>query len=466
MSKFRPLCIKTDSYKASHYLQFPAGTTKAFYYIEPRIENTAVTMFGLQYIIKEHLLAVPTVEDVEEAAEFWKGHGEPFNREGWLKIVEMGYIPLKIRAVPEGIEMPSKRIMVSVESTGDEFFWVAGWVETLLMHLWYPTTVATRSKQMRKIVNRYLDKTGDPSVLPFKIHDFGYRGCTCQEQAEIGGMAHLATGAMGTDTVAGILCARDYYGPRNGMFAFSIPAAEHSTIGAWLKVNEFDAFRNMIKQFGDGPLFAVVSDTYDLKNAVQNGWCGELRAEVAEMNSVLVVRPDSGEPTEEVVKVAQWLEEGFGATMNAKGYKVLNKVAIIHGDGMNGPAEVEAVYKALTEAGYSADNLAICIGAGLLQRVNRDTFKFAMKCSAVEVNGEWRDVFKSPVDAPWKASKKGRFTVNKCFVEQPLNEVNSSFDLMMTVFENGKLFVDMTFDDVRANSWTPYDTLVDLLKER
>ena len=456
MARKRPLCNKTDSYKASHFLQWMETVRRSFYYLAPRLVDAEVMTLGYRYVIKEHLMEVPTAKEVYAAAKFWKAHGEPFNLKGWLKIVELGYLPVEIKAVPEGMSIPSNKVMVTMESTMDGFAWLPGWIETLMLQMWYPSTVATRSKEMRKIIYKYLVLSGDTAGLGFKLHDFGYRGVTCQEQAEIGGMAHLATGAMGTDTACAILLAQEIYGS-DEMFAFSIPAAEHSTIGNWLRDGETKAFKNMIKQFGEGAMFAVVSDTYDLEDAVKNKWCGELKADVEAMNATLIVRPDSGDPCDEVVKVAQWLEAGFGTTMNEKGYKVLNNVAIIHGDSINGASDVEAVYKALTDAGFSADNLALGAGGGLLQKMNRDTKKWAAKCSAALIGDKWEDVYKCPVDAPWKASKKGRLTLTRDFEEVLVEDCAPEDELLVVVFRNGVEYNELTFPQVRANAWNEKD---------
>jgi nicotinamide phosphoribosyltransferase len=346
--------------------------------------------------------------------------------------------------------------MISITNTLPGFHWLCGWVETLFVQVWYPITVATRSKRFRKVIYDYLVKTGDPAGLDFKLHDFGYRGCTCQEQAEIGSMAHLATGAMGTDTAVGIMRARESYFT-DAMLAFSIPAAEHSTIGSWGKDGEERAFRNMLEQFGGGQLVAVVSDTYDLENAVKNMWCDSLKFNVENMNAMLVIRPDSGEPQEEVLAVARWIDEAYGSVVNEKGYKVLNNVRIIHGDQMDDEQSFHNVLSVLTEAGFSADNVAFGMGGGLLQKVNRDTFKFAMKCSAVKVNGEWRDVFKDPVGAPWKRSKKGRFTLTKDFKEVLLEEVSDGWELMEVLYRDGELVNYSTFEQVRKRSWNVFD---------
>lgn len=462
----RSLAVKTDSYKVSHWLQWLKKAKRSFYYYAPRVEDRELMAIGYRYIIKEHLMDVPTVADIEFADKFWTAHGEPFNKKGWLEINKLGYLPIEIKAVPEGMSIPSNKIMLTIKSTIDDFEWLPGWVETLMLQMWYGSTVASKSKRMRIAAYRALVRSGDVAGLAFKIHNFGYRACTCQEQAEVGDMCHLATGAMGTDTAVGVLLAQDVYGS-DEMFAFSIPASEHSTIGSWLRDDETKAFKNMIRQFGDGAMFACVSDTYNIEEAIKTKWCGTLKADVVAMNATLIVRPDSGDPCEEVVKVATWLEEGYGATMNDKGYKVLNHVAIIHGDSVNDEYDVERIFNALMDAGYSADNLALGAGGGLQQKdINRDTDKWAAKCSGVlyeEEDGSrvWYDVYKDPIDAPWKASKKGRLTLTKNFEEVRVEDIADPKDeLLVVVFRNSVEYNELTFPEVRANAWNEKDMVV------
>jgi len=432
------IVYKTDSYKVSHWLQFPPNATKSFYYIESRGGSDSLMFFGLQAVLKKILSNVPTIQEVVEAKEFWAAHGLPyFNYEGWLKVARLGYFPLKIRAVEEGNIYKTKSVLVTVESTVDGFAWLPGWIETLLLQVWYPVTVASKINECKKVINKNLVLTGTPDDIDFKLHSFGYRGVSSDESAEIGGMAELVS-FKGTDTVAGIFGVEKYYdSPLMEMPGFSIPAAEHSTMTSWGKENEFEAYKNMLNQFAKpGALLAVVSDSYDLSNAVKNGWCGELKQQVIDSGACLVIRPDSGEPKEIVLRTIRELAEGFGYTVNSKGYKVLNTVRIIQGDSIDGPESIQAIYDVLVADGWSGDNLAFGMGGGSIQQVNRDTLKFAMKCSAIALNGEWQDVYKEPSDAPWKASRGGRL---------------DSPDLI-DIWEDGKFIKEYTFDEVRENA--------------
>lgn len=458
MSDFNIL-LDTDSYKASHWLQYPPGTTSMFSYIESRGGLYDQTVFfGLQYYIKRYLTQRITAEMVEEAKEFYAAHGEPFNYEGWMYIVNElgGKLPVRIRALPEGTVVPVKTALVTVESTDPKCFWVASWLETMLIRIWHPVNVATTSYNIKRVIRGFLDLTSENAEkeIPFKLHDFGSRGVSSQESAAIGGAAHLVN-FMGSDTVVGVLTANRYY--NTPMAAFSIPAAEHSTITSWTREREVDAYRNMLKQYGKpGALLAVVSDSYDLWEAIDKLWGGKLRQEVIDSGAVLVVRPDSGDPPTVVLKCLQMLDEKFGHTVNSKGFRVLNYVRVIQGDGIN----IDSITKILRtayKAGYSAENIAFGMGGALLQQHNRDTQKFAMKCSSVTINGEEVRVFKDPITDPGKRSKAGRLDVIRMFsgelatVSIPeLSMTQLPNTAMQTVFENGESLNETTFDEIRA----------------
>jgi nicotinamide phosphoribosyltransferase len=327
--------LNTDSYKASHWLQYPPGTSHVFSYVESRGGVHEHTLFfGLQYILKEYFTKLVTADDVALAAEVCAAHGVPFNREGWLHIVNAhaGRLPVRIRAAAEGTWVPVHNVLVTIENTDPACAWLTSFLETALLRVWYPTTVATNSWATRQLIARYLNETGDPAGLPFKLHDFGARGVSSLESALLGGMAHLVN-FMGTDTMSALLGARVYYG--EPMAGFSIPAAEHSTITAWGRDGEADAYRNMLRQFAKpGSLVAVVSDSYDLEHAVKALWGGELKQAVIDSGATVVIRPDSGEPTAIVLKTVQSLDEAYGSNVNAKGYKVLRHVRVIQGDGI------------------------------------------------------------------------------------------------------------------------------------
>lgn len=456
--------LKSDSYKVSHASQYPPNTTKIYSYLESRGGKFPSTLFfGIQYILKKHFEGIRiTREAIDQAEIFWQEHffGQKlFNRKGWEHIIDKhkGALPLLIKAVPEGTVVPVGNVLMTIENTDPECFWLTNYAETLLMQEWYPMTVATNSWNCKKIIKRYLEETqGDISSLPFKLHDFGFRGVATFEQAGIGGAAHLVN-FMGTDTVAGIITAMEYYGAK--MCGHSIPASEHSTITSWGKENEVKAFENMLDQYPEG-LVACVSDSYDIYQACDKLWGEILRDRVMGRNGTLVIRPDSGDPVKVNSKIIDILWNKFGGTFSSKGFKVLdNHVRVIQGDGIdiNTIEEILNMYK---NRGYSAENIAFGSGGGLLQKFDRDTQKFAIKCSYAEVNGKSIDVYKDPVTALGKVSKKGKLKLHESggsfMTISSANETKEMFngyaDALQVVFEDGELKNECTFDQVRERA--------------
>jgi nicotinamide phosphoribosyltransferase len=460
------LILNTDSYKISHWLQYPPGTEATFFYVESRGGRYDRTLFfGLQAILKEYLSRPVAAADIDAAAELLAVHGEPFNREGWRRIVDrhQGRLPVRIRAVAEGAVVPTHNVLMTVESTDPEAFWLPGYIETLLLRLWYPVTVATVSWHVRQAIRAALERSSDDpeGQIPFKLHDFGARGASSAETAGLGGAAHLVN-FLGTDTLSGVLAARAYYG--EPVAGFSIPAAEHSTITSWGRDREAEAYRNMLRQFAHpGGTVAVVSDSYDIYGAIRDLWGGALREEVIRSGATLVVRPDSGDPVEVVLRCLDLLGESFGVAVNGKGFKVLNHVRLIQGDGID-PETISVILDRVLAAGYSADNVAFGMGGGLLQKVNRDTQKFALKCSAARVGGRWVEVYKDPVTDAGKTSKRGRLTLLRHRGDGRYQTVALPADgaaltipegwdeALETVWENGALVRDWRFADIRARS--------------
>lgn len=449
------LLLDTDSYKASHFAQYPPGTTHQFSYIESRGGKYDETVFfGLQYLLKRYLARGITVADVFEAQEVFRAHGEPFNLEGWLYIAQKlgGKLPLRIRAVPEGTVVPTKNVLVTVENTDPLCAFVTSYFETMLMRLWYPVTVATRSYNAKKVIGKYLTQSADDlSGLPFKLHDFGSRGVSTREQAGLGGAAHLVN-FMGTDTVAALVLAANYY--NEPMAGFSIPAAEHSTITAWGKGGEVEAYRNMLRHFArPGSLVAVVSDSYDIYDAVERIWGGELRQEVIDSGATVVIRPDSGDPATVVRKLLYILDSKFGSKKNSKGFKVLNNVRVIQGDGMNDDSLVQ-VLEAVVGAGFSVENVAFGMGAGLLQKLDRDTQRFAYKCSAIRVaSGPSIPVQKAPVGDPTKWSKAGRLDLARKPDGSLYTRDFEGYDSeLRTVFFDGEVQANDSLADIRKRA--------------
>lgn len=452
-SLINSILFNTDSYKPSMFLQYPPNTTGVYSYIESRggkFNKTVV--FGIQGFIKKYLTKPITQAEIDAADEIWTAHGEPFNRAGWEYILKKhkGYLPLVIKAVPEGSVVPTGNVLVTVENTDKKVPWLTTWVETpLLRAIWYPTTVATQSRNIKEIIMHYLERSGDESTIDFKLHDFGSRGVSSLESASIGGAAHLVN-FKGSDTMAGILYAKEFYNA--GIAGFSIPASEHSTITSWGKENEVEAYRNMLKQFAKpGSLVAVVSDSYDIYNAAENLWGGELRQEVIDSGATVIIRPDSGDPLEVNVKLIKILAEKFGYTVNAKGFKVLNHVRIIQGDGVN-ESTIKAILGNFYLHGWSADNIAFGMGGALLQQLDRDTQKFAMKCSSAEINGKWVNVQKDPVTDSGKRSKAGRVTLYKDANGYRSGVEDWEPSALVEVYRDGKLYNEISFEEVRQNS--------------
>lgn len=463
-----PILI-TDSYKLSHFLQYPAGTTGVFSYAESRGGVFPETVFfGLQAFLKRYLTKPITMQDIDEAEQIARLHGFPdFNRPMWERIVKVygGKLPVVIKAVPEGTVLPTRNVLVTIENTDPECAALTSYLETgLLRGIWYTTTVATLSFTMKKIIRRYMDETADDDTIegamPFKLHDFGARGVSSGESAEMGGLAHLVN-FMGTDTIEALLAAYKFYNmdimSESGMPGFSIPAAEHSTITSWGRERERDAFANMLKAYGrPNSLLAVVSDSYDIYNACSQLWGEDLRQDVVDSGATVVVRPDSGHPPEVVVKCLQLLAEKFGTTTNSKGFMLLNNVRVIQGDGID-LEMLEEILRDVKAAGFSADNLAFGCGGGLLQKVNRDTQKFALKCSSMQIDGTWKDVYKDPVTDPGKKSKKGRLmlyrTADGEFVTDKEGLRSEEMTpALRTVFINGELKIDEDLNTIRART--------------
>ncbi|XP_048879124.1 nicotinamide phosphoribosyltransferase 2 isoform X1 [Brienomyrus brachyistius] len=458
------ILLASDSYKITHYKQYPPDISKVYSYFECRSRNEGhfneVVFFGLQYLLKKYLAGPVVTEDkIQEAKIFYQLHfRQPvFDEEGWRKILEKhnGRLPICIKAVPEGKVIPRGNVLFTVENTDPDFYWLTNYIETMLVQMWYPITVATISREFKKILAKHLKATsGSLEGLDFKMHDFGYRGVSSQESAALGGAAHLVN-FCSTDTVAGIQMVRRYYDC--AMAGFSIPAAEHSTIISWGKNREKEAFESLLDQFPSGPV-SVVSDSYDIFNACKRIWGDELKERVMERSadSTLVIRPDSGDVAETLLQVIKILEDCFGSSLNSMGYKLLPScLRIIQGDGID-LGSVDEILKKLRDKGWSAENVFFGCGSALLQKINRDTLNCVFKCSYVETNGRGMDVWKQPVTDPSKGSKRGRLSLRRNsggFIETVERGAGKpEEDLLVTVFENGSILQEYTLEEIRKNA--------------
>lgn len=452
-----------DSYKLSHYLQYPPGTQRVSSYIETRGGDFSESVFfGLQAYLKGPLSIRITMKMVLEAAKFYEAHGTPFNTPGFLRIVHKhgGYWPIEIMAVEEGSVMPLRNAQVQAQNTDDELPWVTSLLETgLLRGVWYPSTVATISREAKRIIYNGLQITSDnpDAEIPFKLHDFGARGVSSAESAGLGGMAHLVN-FMGTDTVEGLVAAMKYYG--GDMPGFSIPATEHSTMTAWGRDNEIGAYRNLLEQHPTG-LVACVVDSYDTYYVAAEILGGELKGLIESRDGTVIGRPDSGNPTTVPLRFIEVLMDKFGYTVNNKGYRVLPScIRALQGDGMELGTIQELVRNAIN-VGISIDNFAVGMGGGLLQKLNRDTLQYAMKASAIKINGVWQDVYKEPVTDTGKNSKRGRLMTVKTSIgirtvrmddDNDLGHYDLREALLTPVWRNGELLRDTSFAQVRENA--------------
>ncbi len=460
-SNFNNLILNSDSYKTSHWVQYPAGSEYMSSYVEARKGDYDVVFFGLQAFVKEYLSTPVTIQDIDEAEAVIQAHGLTFNRTGWELLVERhnGFLPLRIEAVPEGSIVPVSNVVCQIINTDPDFYWLPSYIETsLLRAIWYPSTVASVSRYCKGIIREALEKSADNTVsLPFRLHDFGARGASSFESVALGSLAHLVN-FSGTDSMTALVAASRWYGMNKDMPAFSIPAAEHSTMTAWGREGETAAYANMLEQFGGkDKAFSVVSDSYDLWNAIDNIWGDTLKDDVKNMGGTLVIRPDSGEPTKVVREALERLAVKFGTTLNTKGYKVLpDYVRIIQGDGIS-PQSLGKIIDVVMNAGFSADNITFGMGGGLLQQVNRDTMSWAMKASAVSINGKWRDIYKDPITSHSKRSKKGRLALvqdssgHLQTVKVDTLEDNRS-NLLRDVFMDGKLLIDDSLTTIRERA--------------
>lgn len=464
------LILLADAYKYAHHKFYYPGTTQIYSYLESRGGMFDKTIFfGLQYFLKEYLQGPAfTQQDLDEADSFLKqvfGRDDVFDKSKFQYILDKynGLLPVKIKAVAEGTAVPTSNVLMTIENTDPECYWLTNFLETLLMQVWYPCTVATLSNQIRKVVTQFYSETateGTETGIDFVLNDFGFRGVSSVESAKIGGAAHLIN-FSGSDNLAGSGMAINYYDATK-VYGLSIPATEHSICTLLGRDGELEIFKHVLRSFPTGTI-ACVSDSFNIFKACKEYWGGELKEEILNRDGTLVIRPDSGDPIMTLLEIFKILFETFGYSINSKGYKVLPpQIRVIQGDGVN-YAEIINIYNALKANGISAENLVLGMGGALLQKVDRDTQKFALKCSSAIINGKEVAVEKSPTEMDaegnitpsFKKSKAGRLKlvkINGIFKTVNVHDHLELKDELHTVFENGTLVNTITFEQVKANA--------------
>lgn len=474
-----------DFYKADHRSQYPKGTEVVFSNLTPRKSRidgvNEVVFFGLQYFIKEYLInrwnedffkqpKEMVVSDYKRRIETSLGKGA-ITFEHIETLHDLGYLPLEIKALPEGSLIPMRCPCLVMFNTKPEFFWLTNYFETILSCvIWGAITSATTAYQYKKLLTEFADKTvGNRDFVQWQGHDFSFRGMFGYEAACISGAGHLLS-FTGTDTIPAIDFHEKYYGANSEkeLIGASVPATEHSVMCMGTEENEIATFERLISEIYPNGIVSIVSDTWDFWKVITE-YLPQLKEKILVRNGKVVIRPDSGDPvkiicgdkdaeigTPEYKGAIECMWEVFGGTTTEKGYKLLDgHIGLIYGDSIT-VERCKRICEQLEEKGFCSFNVVLGIGSYTYQYVTRDTFGFAVKATYGEVNGESRMIFKLPkTDDGTKNSAKGLLAVYQ-------SENGNSFEMhdgltwkevnnceLKTVFKDGKLDNEQTLEEIR-----------------
>lgn len=518
--------LLTDGYKLDHRRQYPKGTEYVYSNWTPRSNEyfpeakDGAVVFGVQYFIKKYLVEAFNRDffslSEDEAVNTFKRRVDTFlgdnevGTEHIRALHKLGYLPIRIKSLPEGSVCPTRVPMLTVVNTHPDFFWVTNFLETIIScELWLPMTSATTARVYRKELERHAEKTGfDKDVmLGFLCHDFSMRGMAGLEASITSGMGHL-TSFVGSESIPAVGAVEEYYNmdAEKELISATVPATEHSVMCAGGKEDEFETFKRLITELYPKGFVSIVSDTWDLWQVVTD-FLPRLKEEIMSRDGRLVVRPDSGDPvdiicgidTTQIVSlngkeyyikgvwsdahfsddiqnailnnpeayskyevtdiqkkgVYELLWDTFGGTTNEKGYKVLDThVGVIYGDSITLERQKE-IYKRLEEKGFAATNLVLGIGSYTYQYRTRDSLGFAMKATWCQVDGEAREIFKQPkTDSGMKNSLKGLIHVDKdnngiYYATDCVSKEQEQGGCLETVFEDGKLVKEVSMKEIR-----------------
>lgn len=473
--KINPLMIR-DWYKFSHIRFYPEKTTRVYSNLTPRrscrgLNN--IVFFGLQGFIKEYLIESFQENffdrDINElVAEYKDWLGEVYLEEdlqGMINLHKLGYLPIKIKALPEGSSVAHGVPVLTIHNTHEDFFWLTNALETLIScELWHNSTAATTAREYLRVFTEYADITCDNNCLvPFQGHSFQARGSQGLSGLLSAGSGHL-TCFLGTDDVPAIGYLKRYYCP-SSLVGTSVPASEHAVMCAGTKEGEFDTFKSIITDKFPKGVVSIVSDTWSLKTVVVD-YLQRLKDVIINREGTTIIRPDSGCPVKIICGdpdskddfyqkgVIESLWDIFGGTINEKGYKVLDShIGCIYGDSITLNRQRQILDK-LKEKGFASSNILLGIGSYAYTYVIRDVENFAIKATAVKVNNEDRPIFKQPeTDDGTKNSAKGYLRVNGTNGNYTLEE-NVSWEreggCLETVFEDGKLIKETSLEEIRT----------------
>lgn len=468
-----------DFYKITHRKQYPIGSQVIYSTFTPRSNDLAphidrVVSFGIQAFLQKYLInyfnqnffARPKQDVVEEYTDFVK-RTLHINCSGShiAQLHDLGYLPLKIKSIPEGLSVGLKVPVMTIENTHPDFFWLTNYIETLVnVSLWLPMTSASVARVYHKTLTAFAHETCENlEHIPFQSHDFSMRGMSSLESAEVSGAAHLIA-FRGTDTIPAISYIEHYYGSSQ-LIGTSIPASEHSVMSAH-GIDELSTFRYLMAQFPHH-MISIVADTTDFWHNISVN-LPILKAEIMARSpeAKVVIRPDSGEamailcgdPTAttayEQKGLIECLWDIFGGRLNCKGYKELDPhIGVIYGDGINFE-KMSRILAGLKNKGFASNNIVFGVGSRTYQTHTRDTLGFAVKATSITINHLEKAIFKNPkTDNGLKKSQKGRVKVLTLdhYVDGLTANDDFSDDLLQPVFENGQLLNHTNFDQIRAN---------------
>ena len=437
-----------DAYKYDHRRQYPVGTEFVYSNLTPRSTKLApkadgvddkVVFFGLQYFIQEFLDGAlrqrffKRNRDIIGNDYSWRASdilgSLSFPTEHISELWNLGYLPITIRALPEGAAVNAGVPMLTIENTLPEFFWLTNYLETVLScYLWKPCTSATTARKYRQLLERFAVETGgDLSFVPFQCHDFSMRGTSGLEDAMMSGAGHL-TSFVGTDSIPAVDMVDEHYqGHKCALIGSSVPATEHSVMCMDASDGEFETFKRLITETYPSGIVSIVSDTWDFWRVITE-YLPRLKNEIMARDGKVVIRPDSGDPADIICGMRaahhhpkafpygspQWkgaiecLWDTFGGTVNDKGYQQLDPhIGLIYGDSITLP-RCENILQRLKANGFASTNVVLGIGSYTYEYVTRDTYGFAVKATAGIVNGEVREIFKEPKTDEGKLKKSAR----------------------------------------------------------
>jgi len=476
-----PLLL-TDFYKVGHVFQYPPHTTLVYSNLTPRKSRMSgcdeMVFFGLQYFMKHYLqdyfnrefFSKPKKEVVDSYARCIRTSlGSDLPTYAHIEdLHDLGYLPISIKALPEGATVPMRVPVLTIKNTSPEFYWVTNFLETLMSAvLWQPCTSATIARQYRKLFDHYAEETGTPAeFVQWQGHDFSFRGMSSLESAILSGMGHLLS-FTGTDTIPAIDALERYYNAdsEKELVGGSVPATEHSVMCSGEKDNEIGTFRRLITEVYPSGIVSIVSDTWDLWKVLTE-YMPALKDEIMARNGKIVIRPDSGDPVNIICGdpkapagspqrkgVIKLLSEVFGTTETLKGYRILDShVGAIYGDSIT-LERAQKICDRLMDNGF-ASQCVFGIGSYTYQYNTRDTFGIAMKATYVEIDGNGREIFKDPItDSGEKRSAKGLLNVQSLGGKYKLldgctPEVESG-GCLQEVFRDGVILKETTLAEIR-----------------